>query len=217
MIVIRAVHRLLILLLILVPLLLSAGCTANYVKNVSADALRGAHLLDSHRVQRSQEFTLHRGSKIYLKSLNYSERSSQFATPAPAYPKKQALLEQTLLKNLRVAFPQTLSGESGTNLQDAFIEASAMQAEFLFFPWFANSNDQLSTVREMSEGRGIHEDRSYGLDDSLFTLVIFDVYTQRMLDTVQVYSTAHWFASEHSLQTRLQDATRIAVQHISSM
>lgn len=196
--------------------LLLTACTANYVKNITVSSLETASLLDSHQVERSQSFALHRASKIYLQTKIYSEASVN-SLDAPRYPKRQVTLEQELLKNLQATFPFTVRGDFGLNLQDAFLEAATLKADFLIYSYVADHEENLNTFQEISEGRGLHEANAYGPDHSTITLVLFEVYSQKMLDTIRVNSNARWFASEKNLQNHLHTATAVAVLQLSSM
>ena len=198
-----------------VMVLTFASCTSSYVKNVTVSTLKSANLMDSHKVERNQTFVLHRASKIYLYSNSLSEAALNTAE-APPYPRRQYRLEKELLKNLQVSFPSSIKGETGLSLQDAFIHAATQHADFLIYAYVARNDERLNTVNEISEGRGVHDSKSYGPDHSTMTLVLFDVYSQLMLDTIQVQSDARWFAGEDNTQDHLQAATAAAVMHISS-
>ena len=193
------------------------SCSATYFKSVSNDTLQIAGLIDKHTITRSQSFRLHRSSKIYLKSLNFSERSIELATAAPTLPMPQAEFEEHLYNHLSAAFPHTFEGKPGTNLQDAFMEAMVMQADYLIYPYLARDEDQLNSYREIAEGRGVHPGKSYARDKTLFTLTIFDVYSQQMLDVLHIHSNARWLAGENNRHRYILRASQLAVRHLAGM
>lgn len=181
-------------LLLLAMFFLVTACTTSYTKNVSVEAMQTLRLMDSHRLVRTQTFTLHRSSKIYLKTLG-SDNDEQEETSLSAYQEKQHELEQALLESFLATFPYTLAGEPAANLQQAFAEAAALQADVLVHPYFAEP------------------DHTSEPDDFRFTLAIFDVTSYALLEVIQVRSTGHWFAGDNNLQV----ATKVAIQNITSM
>src|SRR5690606_37522138 len=167
----RLTFRLLVTLCWLIPL---TSCTANYVKNTTVSSLEWLHLLDRHQVNRNQSFALHPASKIYIHSTSYSTKAHARELKAPALPRTQYLLEKSVLVTFRSAFPFAAQGESGMSLEESFNAALEVRAEYLVYPYIAIFDDKLNTVSEISEGRGLHEDASYGPDDSTINLVVFD-------------------------------------------
>src|SRR5690606_18270966 len=135
---------------------------------------------------------------------------------APALPRTQYLLEKSVLVTFRSAFPFAAQGESGMSLEESFNAALEVRAEYLVYPYIAIFDDKLNTVSEISEGRGLHEDASYGPDDSTINLVVFDVYSRKMLDLVKVQSNARWFSSDDKLENYFQDVSRHAIAQLSN-
>lgn len=191
------------------PILLTS-CTLSYVANVGEDSLKTLHLMDSHKLARSQSFILHHSSRIYLKVSSVSELSAEDAAQTPSYA-----LESALFKRLTEIFPFTVEGKPAVSLEEAFTEAAAMQAEFLVYPYIAAYENRSSSSKETGAASSSYNS-TYGVDYSVFTLVIFDVFSQQMLDSITIQSTAHLFAGRENLQDRIEAATRLAVNQISN-
>jgi|GEM_PF-1400564 len=167
---------------ILFFLLVLGGCTSQYVAHGYHQTKQVLKLENRHQVQRSSGWRLSTTTSIFLAKPAFPVASSSERND---YLRARFTLLQALEKELLVAYPKTVTSMHDLTLDQALVVAQQHQARILVYPRMLAYTDQPEGVSSSS----------LTVDQTLFQVLLVDVYSRELLDTGVVSSSGRLFAS----------------------
>jgi hypothetical protein len=162
-------------LLLSLPLwLFVTGCTLQHTGELSRQLVSDMGLRRSVDVNRSASWTLPDHAVIYLAEPGVS-RNLQ-----PNYPRLRLELSKALETKVQERFARYVMADAGQPLQESLAAAASNGCNLLLQLSLQDANDNLSSVTEWRDDRGL-ANTSTGRDRLSLRLKIFDVRSVRQL------------------------------------
>lgn len=201
------------LALMLLPVVVLAGCTTQYTASVTRDVLADMRLVGDYHVSRSAQWTLSPKTRLYLARGVFSNP----AQSADTYPRLNNAVFNALAHSLGQVFPATGVAVERQSLLNALAEARIANAQILVYPGVVFMHDERSSVRELSEGTTVHPDKSFAPDKFAFKVVLVDVHTGNVVDVALITGRGKMFSLENDGPVALLSFAALAyTQQISA-
>ncbi|WP_096085875.1 DUF4823 domain-containing protein [Agaribacterium haliotis] len=198
----------LVFILVSMPLLLSA-CTAHYTQQLWQQGRANLFLAPSHSQNKSLDWRLHHSARIAVRSA---------PEPVDATIQRAALrLERELTASLRANFSHSrrLEPGPGEGELNPLFAAYNQGFEFLIVSDVLKLNDQLSSWTEMQEGKHQHPGQSWGADELLIQLNLYETYSGKLLDSRVIRQKSSLFNSlDDSAADLIEPALRDYVRQL---
>ena len=158
--------------------LMLSACTAQYTREVSRTALRDVGMGTSVKITRTGSWSLPEGTKVRVAPMF-------IAGPDPnAYPRLGGHLDR-LLENIASEWFHS----DGQQADAASIDRG--QSGVLLRLSLAAAADRLSSVQEIADNSGLHDD-STGRDRLHLVMKVYDARTGQLLDTMAGQAVSGW-------------------------
>ncbi len=173
--------------------------------------MRTLNLLDRHQVVRNHSFILPQDSKLYVHLTQYSTRVFE-QSGSLEKPRLHLALDEALKTSINQTFPNAVYGDLGQSTDEILMNARKTQAHFLIVPSILLSQDNTSSPNQYAQAKG----EELGRDRQIIKIVIIDVYSGRILDTLRIDSKARWLSDKSPDSEFLGAATLAGIEMLSS-
>jgi hypothetical protein len=182
-------------------LLMFSACTVQYSRELSRTALRDIGMGTSVKVSRTGSWALPEGTAVHL--------APTFVAGADphAYPRLSSHLDRLLESIASEWFHSEGFG------MDAALLGSRAESGVLLRLSLASAVDQLSSVRELADSRGLSSETS-GRDRLHLVMKIYDARTGQLLDTMTGEAVSGWRWREHRLADLAEPTLRVMLARL---
>lgn len=160
---------------------MAAGCTFNHVVSDTRAVLSDLQLIEQHRLSSGRDWVAPRTSSWLV----------AVSRDGPDRATDQALSRQ-LAAALRQSFATVAVADAPTTPADAVRLARHNQADFMVYPQLIVSGDGAYSVSEWAEASKSTPGKPFGRDRAAIKLLVFDVHSGQLLDTVALQAKESW-------------------------
>lgn len=160
---------------------LATGCTFNHVVNDTRSVLSDLQLIEQYRHSSGRDWVAPRTSSWLV----------AVSRDGPDNATDQALSRQ-LAAALRQSFATVAVADAPSTPADAVRLARHNQADFMVYPQLILSGDGAYSVSEWVDASKSTQGKPFGWDRAAMNLLVFDVHSGQLLDTVSLEAKESW-------------------------
>jgi hypothetical protein len=167
-----------------VMLVLVQGCTYNHTLNTSRAILTDVQLLDRHQLDSGRDWVAPRTS-TWLVAVSRDGLSRAM----------DQQVSRQLAASMRQAFASVVLANEAAGPATALQQARHNRADFMVYPQLLQAGDGAYSFSEWLALSKSGSEQAFGRDRATVVLLIFDVHSSQLLDTVKLTMHESWLPS----------------------
>lgn len=173
---------------------LQSGCTASYTGYLVQNGLTSTRLMNRHALERTSGWRLPSTTRIFLARPQYPLMVEAHSS---SLPRSRTQLHAALEQALAEGFPTTTVALQDLSQEEALLAAQLANSEILLFPRLLVYDDKRNHWQEISgSDDSLQAHRQLGRDRAIFQVLLLEVRTATLLDTLTVTSHQRMFARD---------------------